>query len=251
MIKLMDNFNESVTEVEAFYVLDLDRCLVDSDKLHKLLEEIVAKETSITNKELSSARLVAEQTGETFDTTLYIHQALGEIRAKELWPHLQRLFVEEVKKHEVLEPYARELIAILDKKHLPYGIVTYGVETWQLAKLIACNLIEVPYEITRIKKKGELFKGWKHNNSSFTIPPGLFKGPGTLVARSVVFLDDKAVSFQGIPEGVRGIRVKQLDKPVFLSQAGPLPAGVEEVEGILEAIRVLFEDEYRRIIDKA
>lgn len=229
-----------VKEVETFYILDLDRCLVDTDKLQDLLEEIIEQQTPVTSQQIYEARQATEQAGGTFDTYKYVHQAFRDMSITTTWYDLQQLFIEEAKRHDVLMPYARELFAVLNEKHALYGFVTYGVEAWQLAKLEASGLVDVPCEVTGIKEKSVLLSGWKHGGDYFTIPPALSPGADTVVARSLVFLDDKAISFKGLPDGVRGIRVRPAGKPLLVSQAGPLPPEVTEVEGLQGAIRLLF-----------
>jgi hypothetical protein len=248
MSKLMDNPNVSM--IETFYILDLDRCLVNTNKLHNLLEIIVERETPISSKELKDALDRAEHSGITFDTARYVHQALGALHTDISWVDLLQIFIKEARAQDMFEPYARELLAILREKQLSHGILTYGIESWQLAKIEACDLAGVPHEVTSIKEKGELFKGWKRNDGYFIIPPALCSGRGALISRSLTFLDDKAVSFKNIPEGVRGIRVRPMNEQLLVAQQGPLPDSVIEVEGFLEAIKILFEDEHRRIIDK-
>lgn len=226
-------------EVEAFFILDLDRCLVDTDKLHQLFESIVERETSLTAAEIASARRETEQAGETFDTMEYIHQLIARVPLGPSWHQLIRIFVREAAPQNMLEPYAKELLTLLGQKQIPHGIITYGAEAWQLAKLEATGLIVLPHLVTAIKEKGILLAGWEHDGV-FIIPAGLTTGEGRVIARSITFLDDKPVSFGSIPPGVQGIHVLPVDKTPLPSQKGPLPAGVIEVMGLQAAAEAVF-----------
>lgn len=231
-----------VAEVEVFYVIDFDFCLGDTNKLYTQFEAIIKEYTPLSVRALAAAREAAERTGQTFDMFHYVRRALDEQGSSISWQQLQRAYINGARKRDMLEPYAHDLLAILDERKLPYGIVTYGIEAWQLAKLEACGLSHVPCEVTNIKEKGVLLSGWKRDRDFFAIPPGLSGGAPGIIARSLVFLDDKAVSFRGIPDGVRGIRVRPSDRPLLSSQMGTLPSSVVEVEGLRGAIRYLFEE---------
>lgn len=242
-----NSLGQPIHEIEAFYVLDLDRCLVDTDRLHKLLEEMVGRETPVTTGTLSAARAMVEQAGETFDTIEYVRRTLGNDFMTTKWVSLQERFIEKAKMQDMLLPHAKEMLEILAKQRLYHGIITYGVEPWQLAKLEACGLAHIPHVVTHIKEKGKLLTGWKHGRDSFVIPPALHSDPTILVSRNLVFLDDKAISFQGLPSGVQGLQVVPANTPLLAAQAGALPPNVALLHGMNKAIELLFGDE---VVDK-
>ena len=232
------NKTKSVRHIETFFVIDLDRCLVDTGKLHNFLESLAGQETSLSVEALKEARNNTERAGETFDTISYIHKVLdGE--ATDAWLRLECVFIEKSRGQDLFEPYAREFLDTLRARHIPHGILTYGAEAWQLAKLEATGLITLPHLVTQIKEKGTLLSGWKQGDT-FVIPAGLVETDETLVASSLVFLDDKPISFANIPPRVRGIHVLPVNEPPLPIQIGVLPPGVEEVKGLQGAAEVLF-----------
>jgi phosphoserine phosphatase len=224
----------------TFFVLDFDRTLVDTDRIHTVLEAVIERETNITAGNVRSAKQEAESRGDTFDTIGFVHHALTTQQSVVSWQHIQRQFIAESLNQDLLEPSARTLLDILDEHGIPYGIITYGTEAWQLAKLEAVGLFEVPHLVTQIKEKGKLLEGWKHGNETFIIPPAMTRDFQPIVAEAIVFLDDKAVSFQDIPPGVRGVLIRSPNGELLPSQRGVLPASVASVTGLDGAIELLF-----------
>lgn len=226
---------------KTFFVLDFDRCIANTDKFHEVLMSIIQRETAtITAEELYKARSSAEQIGQSFDTIDYIRRALvasGEVKS---WQKIQQLFIREAKTQDMLEPYAAELFRTLEKKHLLYGIITYGGEAWQLAKIEAAGLLHVPHLVTHTVEKGRLLAGWKHKSDIFTIPSALTYDFRPLEVSLIVFLDDKARSFVDIPDGVRGVFVRSPTRELLPSQRGTLPPNVTSVQGLHGAIELLF-----------
>jgi len=156
------------------------------------------------------------------------------------WQHIRQIYVAAAKVEDLLEPGAARLLDLLDERHIPYGILTFGTEAWQLTKLEAAGLVDrgIPFEITQIERKGEVLAGWKRE-AGFAIPPAMVRGVQPLYVRNIVFLDDKPRSFTALPEGVHGVCVRPVAYPPRISQQGPIPAGVDEVEGIQGAIELL------------
>lgn len=236
---------------DTFYLLDFDRTIANTDAFHILLKDILATHTSITKEEFNHIRAEVERTGNSFSTVKYVRHMLAERKSDKNWYELERLFIDAAHQEDTLQPYATELLTILKGKHIPYGILTYGDEAWQLAKLEAAQLLSVPHLVTRIEQKGKILSGWKHANDRFVIPPALTEDFQPLAVRSIVFLDDKAKSFADLPGGVKGVYVQAVSGKILPSQKGLIPAGVTPVKGLLEAIKLLFYDEYQNIIDKA
>ncbi len=245
----LDQFDYSRT----FFVLDFDRCMANTDKFHDILMHIIERETTtITAKELHRVRSKAEQIGQSFDTIEYVRRALAESGEGKNWQKIQQIFIREAQTQDMLEPHVADLFRILDKKHIPYGIITYGGDAWQLAKIEAARLINIPHVVTHIVEKGQLLTGWKRGGGTFIIPPVLTRDFHPLTVSSIIFLDDKARSFVQIPKGVQGVHVlSSVGAPLLPSQRGTLPPHVTSVKGVLGAIALLFPDEHHRIIDKS
>lgn len=229
-----------MTSNTQYYVLDFDRTLADTEKLHNVLEQVIEQETTITVDELKAARQKVEQAGSSFDTVDYIKQLLVTSPGARSWLDLEQVFVTKAHKEDMLLPGAKELMTLLDQKQIPYGMITYGNEAWQLAKIEAANLASVPHVVTHLLHKGELLKGWQQPDHSFVIPPALTRDFTPMTVSEIIFLDDKAKSFTDIPPGVKGLYVQPLKGGLLPSQQGSVPEGVRVVKGLFEAIKLLF-----------
>ena len=226
---------------DTFFVLDFDRCTGNTDGIQAVLEEVLREETGILPDTFHAARTRIESEGKTFDTIRHVHMLLAEANSPVTWEHIREKLIEKAKSVDLLLPYARELIGILRERKLPHGIITYGVEeAWQLTKLEITGLLDVPHLVTRIEEKGKLLTGWKRDDGSFGIPPALNTGLVPPVVSRIIFLDDKAKSFWGIPEGVEGVHVVAPGGNTLPSQQGDVPASVTDVVGIEGAIKLLF-----------
>lgn len=226
---------------DTFFVLDFDRCTGNTDGIQAVLEEVLQEETGISPDTFHAARTRIESEGKTFDTIRHVHMLLAEANSPVTWEHIREKLIEKAKSVDLLLPHARELIDILRERKLPHGIITYGVEeAWQLTKLEITGLLDVPHLVTRIEEKGKLLTGWKRDDGSFGIPPALNTGLVPPVVSRIVFLDDKAKSFWGIPEGVEGVHVVAPGGNTLPSQQGDVPASVTDVVGIDGAIKLLF-----------
>jgi hypothetical protein len=225
----------------TFFVLDFDRCIGDTNGIQSVLEMVLLRETGIAPEMLHRARTRIEDLGRTFDTINQVHLLLKDTGSDVAWEHIREQFIAEAHSHDLLLPHARELLAILQDRHIAHGIITYGIEeAWQLTKLEATGLLDVPHLVTRIEEKGRLLTGWKRKDGLFAIPPGLSRAGESFMASDLVFIDDKAKSFWGIPEGVRGVHVVAPGGNVLLSQQGEVPPEVTDVTGIAGAIKLLF-----------
>jgi hypothetical protein len=226
---------------DTFFVLDFDRCTGNTDGIQAVLEEVLREETGILPDTFHAARTRIESEGKTFDTIRHVHMLLAEVNSPVTWEHIREKLIEKARSVDLLLPYARELIDILRERKLPHGIITYGVEeAWQLTKLEITGLLDVPHLVTRIEEKGKLLTGWKRDDGSFGIPPALNTGLVPPVVSRIIFLDDKAKSFWGIPEGVEGVHVVAPGGNTLPSQQGDVPASVTDVVGIEGAIKLLF-----------
>ena len=226
---------------DTFFVLDFDRCTGNTDGIQAVLEEVLQEETGISPDTFHAARTRIESEGKTFNTIRHVHMLLAEANSPVTWEHIREKLIEKAKSVDLLLPHARELIDILRERKLPHGIITYGVEeAWQLTKLEITGLLDVPHLVTRIEEKGKLLTGWKRDDGSFGIPPALNTGLVPPVVSRIVFLDDKAKSFWGIPEGVEGVHVVAPGGNTLPSQQGEVPASVTDVVGIDGAIKLLF-----------
>jgi hypothetical protein len=229
----------------VFYVLDFDRTLASTDKFHDILETVIEQETTIKVSQLRTARQVAERAGESFDTVEYLRQFLKGVQSEKTWYQIQQIFIRQAQKRDLLEPGAAELFRILNERKLPYGIITFGGEAWQLAKIEAAQLMDVPHVVTHIQEKGRILSGWKHEGGQFIIPPALTRDFQPLYVSKIVFLDDKPKSFIDIPDGVQGLHIRPLAMnriPGSRPQFSSLPSQVKSVVGLQGAVDLLFSE---------
>ena len=226
---------------DSFFVLDFDRCTGNTDGIQAVLEDVLEQETGISPQMFHAERTRIESEGKTFDTIRHVHMLLAESESTVSWEHIRGQLIEKAKNVDLLLPHAQELLDILRSKRLPHGIITYGVEeAWQLTKLEITGLLEVPHLVTHIEEKGKLLTGWKQEDGTFAIPPALNDGLVPPVVSRIIFLDDKAKSFWGIPEGVEGVHVVAPGGNKLPAQQGELPPSVTNVTGIDGAIKLLF-----------
>ena len=226
---------------DTFFVLDFDRCIGNTDGIQMVLEGVLQRETGISPETFHAARTRIESEGKTFDTIRHVHMLLSEANSQVKWEYIREKLIESAKGEDLLLPHSREFLAILRERRLPHGIITYGVEeAWQLTKLEITGLLEIPHLVTHIEEKGKLLTGWKLDDGSFGIPPALDAGLVPPKVSKIIFLDDKAKSFWGIPEGVEGVHIIAPGGNNLPAQQGKTPDSVTDVIGIDGAIELLF-----------
>jgi hypothetical protein len=219
---------------KTFYVLDLDRCLANSDKLFALFEYIVLEEKVLGKEVLSAAREEVEKSGGSFDATTHLRDYLASSGQQDMLLLIKDKFLKASRDYDFFEPGARALLQFLTDNSYPFGILTYGGRIWQQIKLQAMELETMPHIITDVQAKGSIIAGWKQPSGEFLIPPEL--GGGSF--ENVVLVDDKFVSFEGLPEKAYGIHVltknaSYLDGtiPNHVTQVG----NMSEVEALLKS----------------
>lgn len=225
--------------VDTFYILDFDRCLGDTTKLQQELERAIERKTSINPEQLALARREVELSGGSFDAATYVQGVLKESKTSTTWSEICQDMISHARESDMLEPGAGELIDALRSHDEKFGILTYGGAEWQYTKLAAAHMEDLPVVITDDPGKGRIIASWKTSEDVFLIPKDL-SGEEGMTARKIVLIDDKALSFRGIPSGVSGFHVLRSDRKVMPSQQGDLPDGVVRVDGLTKVIELLF-----------
>ncbi len=88
---------------------------------------------------------------------------------------------------------------------------------------------------------------WKQVDGSFLLPDQL-SGKTACWAEKIVFIDDKPVSFEGIPEGVEGFWVLPLRSAIAYDiEKLEVPKTVQHARGLQEVSEYLRD----HLIDKA
>lgn len=226
--------------VDVFYVLDFDRCIGDTDKFQLVLEQAVATVTQISPESIRTARRNTDMSGGSFDTARFVIEELIRTRSDITWQEICDEIVTLTKDQDMLEPYAADFLRILRNRGEYFGILTYGGKEWQRLKLATSGMGDVPFVITSVRNKGLTLTSWLQGDGTFIIPKEMTKDR-LVRAKSLIFIDDKAVSFSDIPRGVRGVLVVWPDRrQPGLSQEHEVPLSVTTVEGMRGAIELLF-----------
>lgn len=225
--------NES-GEQNKFIIVDLDRTLVDSDKLLEIFIEISNEFIQIPKEQIEAADRDVKLRGDSFDTAGFVRDFLNASGQIELWDKLTKKFISESRHLNYLLPGAAELLDYLNNGGHKYGILTYGNPLWQHLKLSASGFNHVPRIVMEQKEKGRLIRSWQ-DGDKFVIPEEF--GGGTY--DSVILLDDKAVSFAEFPDSPsRGIWVLDPDSELP-SQQGEVPENVHRVHSLAGVVELL------------
>lgn len=216
---------------ETYVVLDLDRTLIDTELINKTYEKIVAESSNDLSEAMNLAKQADEAAGRSFDPHLFVREALLDSVA------IMNDFEVELTnrlngRDDVLNPGALELIDQLKTWGVAHGILTYGHSEWQRIKLQVSGLDrKLPSKITADKHKGAEIGSWQSDTGEFHVPVELTSHEigAAAVYQTVVLVDDKAVSFEDLPDGVKGIWYRPSEH-LLLSQQGDVPATVTVVD---------------------
>lgn len=218
-----------------FYILDFDRCIADTNALFDEFEREVVAHTGLTAWSLRNVRHEVEAVGDSFDTATYVRAQLELGNLQGEWNQIVDGFIEVCKGKDMLNPGARELMAWLEEREIPYGTLTYGEEMWQRLKLQAAGLSDMLCLITDDKRKGDIVQSWKNSEGKFELPRELGGG----IYDKLVLVDDKAVSFDDFPSlPSHGYWVLST-RHELPSQSGEVPGNVKRVESLNDLLEIL------------
>lgn len=214
----------------VFYALDFDRCLGDVEALSEFFNKIIVSMELVTADRLMAARRSVELSGGSFDMVQFLRDEIGEMATKRA---IER-FCGTPSSESFLLPGAAELLAFLAQANLPHGIVTYGGERWQRAKIQRSGLWGVPTLVLDTPKKAETLLSWHDEESEWFVLPQEFADGRP---NEIVLIDDKAKAFDGIDEqsNIRGYFV-QSGELLLPSQEGSVPASVRPVQSLHEIV---------------
>lgn len=220
---------------DTFYIVDFDRTTADSDKLLDVFLNVVDHYLDLPREQVEAADADMKARGDSFDTASYVRDHLADQGASDEWDRLTKQFIHEAHSLNMLLPGAQELFAYLDERQLRYGILTYGNPLWQHLKLSAAGFNHVQRIVMTMKEKGVMVSSWRDSSGVFVLPREF--GGGT--ARTIVMIDDKAVSFDNFP-GLPSRGLWVVDKARMLpSQKGTVPDNVRHYESLISVVREL------------
>lgn len=213
--------------IDTFYLLDLDRTLFNTveatNRVFSLVEKYDADIAALLTKR---AELELER-GNPFAIREEIEALVGKQRTNDI----EQQLLETTSPDQLLLEGALESIAYTSNPpEKSFGILTYGQQKGQQMKLKAAGLLQMPHLITAERAKGTLISSWLQ-------PDGLYKLPDAFelgFAREIVLVDDRLVSFQGLPEQARGYLLS-VETPTA-AEVSVLPANVMVVRSLHEFI---------------
>jgi hypothetical protein len=210
--------------------------MLNTDMVFDQIAVICEAENIVKAAVLHEARALTEASGGSFDTMG--HLAQEGVSSDEITAITETLGKNEAG-IDYLYPDTLPFLDALEEMEEPYATVTWGSLMTQMPKLQATSLVDRPYLITDIKKKGELAQTWK-------TPEGLYRAVVSagqiLTARAGVLVDDKPKSFEGLPEDWTGFLVQR--KSPKQSQRGTVPERVRQVRD-LATITSILQDSHK------
>jgi hypothetical protein len=205
----------------TLYILDLDRTLIDTDKIVKLLS------SSLDCQGLDGDALIdkiekARLSEKDVDAEKAI-RLLGE----NTWGNVEEYFLKSAKADLLLFDDTKPFLTSLKDAGLPYMILTFGVsKAWQYLKLTSTGLDQIPTIVSDSRDKSKTINSWKTNNGVY-IPPGF----NDLSANNIILIDDRPGAFVGIQENCSGYL---LDRPGSIGQDIELPESVQVIRKLSE-----------------
>lgn len=249
---LTDKQGRRIIRIPEAVFFDVDRCALDTMKAFQVAVEATAYNTPMTGQQLLDEYQRTKRAKESYNVVGFINHTLegtGYTWQNDVEPD----FIERGRRQDLLMKGARKIIDYTVQQEILLAMFTYGASSphrndqkwedakaWQLAKIAAAGLDDLPAYVCNRKEKGAKIAKW-HEVDGFYLPDTMNIEPGTqTVARRVVLLDDKTDSFNGKNDYLYGIRVSPEDEANQMDfQKGELPAGVTPVHGMIEALGAL------------
>lgn len=227
---------------EHLILLDMDRCLLDTEKVHQAFSETIQRAGLIDEDELATAKNDTENSilNNSFDSVSFVQRRLAEKGMTDAWDELRHEFEKTANERRNNNHYhylmlgATALIDSLQDSDRRFGILTYGGDTWQHMKLAASGLYTLPHFITDVHEKGLLIRQW-FDDGEF---PLVF---GNEPVMHVTMVDDKLKSLRGLPsQNATGVHV-QTGRPHDQKVPELLPPHIISVADLIEAEKKLKE----------
>jgi len=227
-----------MNEAKTFYIIDLDRTLLDTEKSARLFEDVVADHDVDISHLLTQELERANKLGESFSMQSFVADKLPVAELN----MIEAAFSERAARIDLLLPHAQKLLDLLDHAQKDYGILTYGSVEGQKLKIRVSGLGTIPHSITQIAEKGEVIASWRNESGQFIIPTEL--SPKGLVVEYIVLVDDRVRSFDGLPDNAAGFWVA--NNGFDNNETTPLRA--QKVTDLEELLGIILNDPF---VDKA
>lgn len=202
---------------DYLYVLDLDRTLIDTERVSEAILK-AAEENGLSAHDLENAQGQIQAAGGSFD----VLDAMAQVAPKDVLEKIKTRFLAIAEEQGgFLFEGGAELINQLKTTNIPFVIATYGGKDWQSWKLEAAGLLEENYIITQQKEKGSwIAHEWRNGYGTYTPPLDDKEKRKQLTAKHIVLIDDKNDSFKHLPDGNVRVLVRHKDKSILPSQEG-------------------------------
>jgi hypothetical protein len=207
------------------FVADLDRFLIDTDQVIKILGRACIAE-GLDQIELLRRTENAEKNGKSYNAWEYV----AERNSQNLEDAVRARFIENARENPILYNDTEEFLLDLATYLIPVLILTMGETKWQTIKLEAAGLIDRPNLIIHNKAKGKIIDSWR-------TPQGIYIPPAESInisSLTVILGDDKAPSFEGLPVDCSGYLLRRTNERMTPSQQGELPHNVKTVNRLYE-----------------
>jgi len=200
-------------------VIDFDRTLGDSEKcLNRLYT--VAEHFGVNTQFIQEESKRVVDTGGSFDPLQYVKEALTASQMKDF----EHAFI-----HAEGEPLVYDdvipFMRMLDDNDIPYAVLTHGVSReWQELKLKASGY-SGPYKIIEHREKAKEIAKLQSSDGIYLFSSLYSQSPDpseTIRANTLCLIDDKAVSFTGLPASCMGYLLVRGEKRQK-SQQGKIP----------------------------
>lgn len=209
-----DPFRGEHHTVPQLVVLDFDRTLGDVDAAMARLFS-VAETLGIATDTIKEAQKKVQADGGSFDPLQYVQAQLE--------PATFNAFLDSYRQRAeptLLYPDAERLLARLSAHSVPFIVVTYGVNhTWQHLKVTASGYTG-PLRILDHPHKAQELHSWEEQEKETFSPPAVPIRTGSLC-----LVDDKPISFAGLPENCQGYWIVR-STAKLPSQQGSVPENV-------------------------
>lgn len=199
--------------VDTFVVIDLDRTLLVSDALTELLYSQLTR-YGVTMAQINEDfSYVKRHAGKSFSQGNYLRSKYGDDLYRQAVIETENQIVSGESAETLLYDGAIQLLRELDHHEIPYTILTYGEKENQELKLRLLRLLLAEQNTTlhavvtsEPEKAKWIETTWQHTEQGFSVPSTIYKAE-TLVARSVVIIDDKPANLTSDSSEIIGILV--------------------------------------------